>query len=124
MASPKLENVNLEIDKVLYKDGKIPGQVKLERRIVKAILDLLVKNGWNPYEVDGGDGPDKCDSVKSAMELIFNLDDAHVFFRKADKNGSETGWIFLVGGNGVDVLSDYTTFLAKIVESIDPEDYE
>jgi hypothetical protein len=112
--------VKLNIDKILYKDGKIPGTVKLERRIVKALLELLKKNGWKVESIDDGDEIKKCNSVKSAMELIFNLDEAHLHV----KNGDLSAWIFLVGGNGVDVISDFTTNLSPILNNFDTFQFE
>ncbi len=77
---------------------------RLERRIVAALCAHLGALGWSPFIVDDGDRKTPVHDTKSAMELLFNLDDAWLGF---NKDGREH-YVRLVFGNGVGVVSDWT----------------
>lgn len=56
-----------------------------------------------PHEdiiVDDGGDKTVCDTPKQAMELIFDVDDSYICIGRH--------WVFLVQGNGEDIVSDYT----------------
>ena len=117
---PLLFNVPaLAIDKEL---APIPAHGYVERRIVWNVFHALALAGYVPTRIDTGDGENIVDGTLHAMELIFNLDEARVYFKHAVDDREP--WLFLVGGNNVDVVSDYSaippTFVAAI-ESIDAE---
>ncbi len=99
-----MENITLEIDKVLYKDGRVPAHVKLERRIISAMFTAMEKAGFVVHSVESDDDL-KVGSVKAAMEEIFNLDDCIVWFGKPGTNFKN--WVRLIGGNGIDIISDW-----------------
>lgn len=82
---------------------KISPNGRMERRIVAALFAHMAKYEWVPVAVDGGDGPDACTDAKSAMELIFNLDDSWVTMQK----GGRKHKLLLIGGNGCDILSNW-----------------
>jgi CheY-like chemotaxis protein len=91
----------LDIDAKLGRPG---AKGMLERRIVFNLLSLLKAAGYSVTSVWDGEEEAPATDEKSAMETIFNLDEAIVRFK------SETGskhWLYLVLGNGEDVLSDY-----------------
>lgn len=94
----------LDIDAKLYDDGKVPPQGRLERRIVAALCAHLAAQGWTPSKVYDTEVETKVTDAKSAMELIFNLDDSYLFFAK----GKHEHWVRLIGGNGIDIVSDWT----------------
>jgi hypothetical protein len=103
--------ISLEIDKILYKDGIIPPIVKLERRIILSMLKILHKNGWRVLYVES-EGRVKARSIKATMEEIFSLDECRVWFTQNDK---PLAFVYLVCGNGVDVISDYTMNLNRLL---------
>lgn len=109
----------LAIDKAL---APIKAHGRVERRIVWNVLHALAVAGYVPTSIDTGDGVESVGSAIEAMELIFNLDEARVYFRHP--HDKRTPWLLLVGGNGVDIVSDYTTApptFAAAIESVDPE---
>jgi hypothetical protein len=78
---------------------------KIERRIVYNLGKHLEDKGFRVYGVHDGDDFTKCSRIEPAMEVIFNLDQAHLYFRKV---GHKPHWVFLVLGNGIDIVSDYS----------------
>jgi len=105
----------LELDKILYArfSDRVPAAVVRERRVVWNLLKHLHEAGFKPISVNDGDDdtallPGSVVAMKEAMELIFNLDEVHVFFRRIDASKASPHWIFLVLGNDLDVVSDWS----------------
>ena len=96
----------LALDKILYKDGKIPPHVVRERRIVWNLIQHLAAAGHQVVEVFDGEEYARTPTPKDAMEVIFNLDEARVFFMKS-RNPGKHG-VYLVLGNDLDVVSDWS----------------
>ena len=91
---------------MLFRYGhKISPNGRLERRIVAALCAHLAERGWLPAAVHDGDGERLVHNTKSAMELIFNLDDALLYFTNSS---GRRHWVRLVMGNGTDIISDYS----------------
>jgi hypothetical protein len=74
-----------------------------ERRIVANLIAHMEREGWKVQGVHDGDGFDKAEDMKAAMELIFNLDDAGLYF---EKSGAEHR-VLLILGNDLDIISDW-----------------
>jgi hypothetical protein len=87
-----------------------PEQV-LERRIVWNLLNQLAEAGFKAVEVRDGLGDELSEpnptNPKEAMEHVFNLDDCRVWLRKP---GYGEHYVFLVMGNGEDILSDWSFY--------------
>lgn len=79
--------------------------MKLERRIVANLLNHAQKFGFEIKSVWDGEENEKCDTIKGAMEFIFNLDEAIVYVKK---KGYKNHTIYLVMGNGVDCICDHS----------------
>jgi hypothetical protein len=94
---------NLKVDG----SDKVSPRGRQERRVVWALLSHLAANGWKPVDVEEGyDEATKVASPLEAMELIFNLDDAHVTFQN---EAGATHTVYLVRGNSPEeVVSDWT----------------
>lgn len=93
----------LEIDKVLYKNLPMPPRVRRERRVVWNLIKHLHANGWTVCKVYDGDEYTETSTAVSALEVIFNLDDAWVGFI----SDSRTHYVRLVLGNDLEVISDW-----------------
>ncbi len=136
---PKMiENApDLEINKVLYlsKGKTIPPHVVREQRIVWNLLKHLNSRQFRFVAVDDGDGMttlsrDPKRAMLEAMELIFNLDEAYLYVRSSAASSQTTPYyIFLVLGNDLDVVSDWS-FDSKAkdgfnaaMESFDAEEF-
>lgn len=74
-----------------------------ERRIVANLIAHMEREGWKVQGVHDGDGFDIAVTAKAAMELIFNLDDAGLYF---EKSGAEHR-VRLILGNDMDIVSDW-----------------
>lgn len=117
----KLENAPaLEIDKILYTREPIPVHVVRERRIVWNLLKHLEDNGITPTCVYDGEEIIPARSKKAVMEILFNRDEACVYFTQ---NSASNAWVFFVLGNDIDVVSDYTIGLDPIISKFKPEAY-
>lgn len=87
-----------------------------ERQIVRATINAALARGWSLDFVDNGGDEEKVNTVDEAMEAAFAADDARIHFRA----GFRTAWLYAVLGNdGWDVISDYTTNLDDAVKSTD-----
>lgn len=75
----------------------------IERAIVWNLCAHLQANGWHVSDINDGDDITQVDNAQHAMELIFNLDEAWLFFRK----GRDDHAVYLVLGNGEDIISDW-----------------
>lgn len=124
----------LKINDVLFKDHRMPVHVRVEQRIVWNLLLVLEKNGFVPYRMDDGDEVIPTRSKKTAMEELFNRDDAYLFLRHkhdrgfAGHEGSvRTVWVRFVFGNELDIISDYNATnhrgFQDIMDKFNPEDF-
>lgn len=95
----------LHIDTLLFKDGKVHANGKLERRIVANLFEFMLCQGWKPASVFDGEEDEATPDAKAAMELIFNLDECRIHL--SDNDGNLHG-ILLVLGNGIDVIADWS----------------
>jgi hypothetical protein len=124
---------DLKIDAILYKDEPMHIRAKNERRVVFALLEMLVKNGFRISGVWDGETMEKTYSetsqITDAMELIFNLDESSVWVRK---EGFKEHYIFIVLGNaddGSEVVADYSYSdgdpdnFNGLMEAFEPEKY-
>lgn len=119
----------LDIDKQLFNNYglKMPPHCRLERRIVVNLLELVTRKGFTLRSVYNGEENTKVDSIKAAMELIFNLDDAYVSICKP---GFSKHWIRLVLGEGLDCINDWSfdpegdpDGFSAMMDLFDTEDY-
>lgn len=87
---------------------------KLERAIVVALIDELSKAGYVPVAVwDGGEyvptkDPQEAMTTDAAIKAVFAVDESTLHFAPKDaiEDWGATG-VFLVGGNGEDIISDW-----------------
>lgn len=100
----------LEHDAMMLKrfGQSVSPQGKLERRIVANLIAHIEKAGFKVHSVYDGDEEIRVKDMKSAMELIFNLDEVSLRFYKTKP--SEWHGVLLVLGNGVDIVSDWNFF--------------
>lgn len=124
---------SLKIDSVLYKDAPMHLRAKNERRVVYALFEMLVANGFAITGVWDGESLEKTFSestqVTDAMETVFNLDESSVWVHKP---GFKEHYIYIVLGNaddGSEVVADYSytdndpdNFNA-LMEAFEPEKY-
>lgn len=97
---------------------------EVEEKIVGAFVDSCLKEGYKlTVSLERGydyDDESTCvqnsDNKKKIMEMAFAGDDCHIFVMKKDEPPiiddqiNCIGWVFFVMGNdGYDVISDYTT---------------
>lgn len=104
----------LDIDaEMATKYGRTLGpRQRLERRIVAALGAYLGAAGFVPALVDYGDDRVETPTIKDAMELIFNLDDAWLYFK--EPSGRLHGVYLVLGNSGDDVISDYTCGVGEL----------
>ena len=100
------------------KDITDPGvreRVAIERRIVTALIDRALAEG---YELSVDDGDNQHPWTTDRAEVIDNImeaDEDRLYLRK----DGHTAWVFLVYGNdGWDVICDYNVSLEGLLEPI------
>lgn len=85
--------------------AKLTAQQVLERRIAWNLLGHLFREGFDVTGVaSSGEDAEPAKDAKAAMELIFNLDEAVVYFKNRQ---GKTRYVLLVLGNGEDLISDW-----------------
>ena len=86
----------------------------VERLIAKRLIADAIAAG---YHLDVYDGEERItirgDDPKVILAAMFSTDEDYVLF--VQSNGKESGLVRLIYGNGVDVISDYTTNLEAVV---------
>jgi hypothetical protein len=124
---PTVAVPELEIDAEMLRRHQhhVSANGRLERRIVAALVAHMTQHGWRPSTVYDGEETTEVTDAKSVMEVIFNLDESSLRFRKGR---SEHG-VLLIGGNGIDMISDWNFHLGDAdrfnaaMEAFDAEVY-
>jgi hypothetical protein len=83
---------------------KLEGRNILERRIAWNLFLHLAEAGFTASQLDDSDEVVSVSGAKEAMELLFNLDQADIYFKKGD----DEHVVRLILGNGIDMISDWT----------------
>lgn len=127
----------LDIDQQL---GQPHARGKLERRIFANLVAHLDRAGFVLSSIWDGEERTAVTTVKSAMELAFNLDECSVRFvqrgqpvgeveETGNRFGANEHGVLLVFGNGVDCVSDWNYTKGdpdgwnKAMEAFDAEHY-
>lgn len=127
---PMVENCpELPGDAERYGKGERPmiPRVRMERRIVWNLLKALAAKGFVPFSVDTGEGTESARDAVTMMEHAFSVDDCTLIFQHSAEKTGRTYWVRIVGGNGVDIVSDYGIpakdphGFAATLDSFDPE---
>lgn len=94
----------------------IPHASDIEKRIVGKLVADLLAAGHNISVHNGGDTAELFCSI-DADEIYKELaaSDQDELVMRNNATGTKSGWVRLVWGNGVDVISDYTTNLEKVL---------
>lgn len=101
-----IEPPELEIDKQLVDHyGPLRPEQKLERKIVANLIHFLNEKGFKLTHVNDGEDDVPFSDAKEAMELVYNLDTAVLYFQM---DGHGYHHVLIVNGNGGDCISDYT----------------
>lgn len=93
----------------------------LERAVVRALIQELDRSGFVPHVVnDGGEWVGTRDE-QSAIDACFAVDESWLYFRAKDDASAKpkTHGVFLVGGNGSDIISDYHCGNASFSAAVD-----
>ena len=107
-------------------DTGVRYRIAVERKIVMALIDRALAEGYELAVDDGGHEPLLWTTDRRTLiDNIMETDEDYLRFRK---DGKIAGWVFLVYGNeGWDVICDNTVnleeFLApitKLAESLEP----
>lgn len=118
--APRLPVVvpDLEIDEIFLRKYNQPvtANGRLERRIVAGLCAHMAQHGFLVNGVHDGEEETLTYTVGGAMNLIFNLDEARLYFRKENPMSvtdvtPRQHSVYLVLGNGVDVISDWSFFI-------------
>ncbi len=89
----------------------------IEKKICKRLINTIHKQG---YKFDINDGEEDVirhsRDKKAAFEALFSTDEDYIIVRNDE--GQRLGSIWLIHGNGIDVISDYSTSLEPILEPV------
>lgn len=84
--------------------SEMPAHRFIERELIRQLLIELGALGWFParFECDGD--KEYIANPADTWKVFEQYDEGFLIFRK---KGSKPRWVFLVGGNGDSVISDY-----------------
>ena len=88
---------------------------RIEKKIVTAVVDAALKEGYTVIINNGGDDDEitSTDRAKILKEM-FATDEERLYVAK---DGKIVGWVFFVYGEcGWDVICDYTTNLEEMLK--------
>jgi len=82
---------------------------KLERAIVRALVEECYRAGFVAHQVDDGEDLVKVRSTNEAVDAVFAVDESRIRFRHVDDTGPRPKLhnVLLIGGNGEDIISDW-----------------
>ena len=88
-----------------------------DRAAATQIIDAVVAAGWNLLHVNDGEEVIKVKTRNEALEAVFAVDMAHVFFQNA--RTFNVGWIwFVLGNDPEEVAADYTVNRSDAIDPI------
>lgn len=79
--------------------------VFIEKRVLSKLIASLKKAGWTPVSTWDGVEHVPTPTAKSVREAVFAVDEATVTFQNV---AGKLHGVLLVGGNGADLISDYS----------------
>jgi len=105
---------------------------EVERKVVRHLIREMKKAGWIVVLIDDGGECDK-DTLNpnetEAMDAVFAVDEARIYFRKNCGSKGKMHWVFIVLGNdGWDAICDHSCgsthtmddFEKVMTEQVDP----
>jgi len=136
MKPTKIEAPALDHDAMMLEkfQVRVEGPGRLERRLAANLLNHIEANGFRIRALNDGDedvtikGVTAPDRIKATLELLFNLDEAHISVRKSRYAG-RPHWIRIILGEGTDLLNDYSFSdgdadgFDKIMQEFDADDF-
>jgi hypothetical protein len=97
-----------------YREGNEPNarRLRMEDAIARQLVGHLYARGFHAVAVDDGEERHGLKpgqrTPANVLALANAVDEAHVYFRKVAEPGATTHWVFLVFGNDIDVITDYS----------------
>lgn len=86
---------------------EIKARIALEKKIVRKLIRELKAAGYLPTQVWDSEQYVEVSGERDTIEAVFAVDDSTIHFDGGKgKNGHEHG-VYLVCGNGCDIISDY-----------------
>jgi hypothetical protein len=83
-------------------------RIKLERAIVTLLVNTLARAGFVPVLTDDGGERVPTPNLAAVLETVFSVDESRVWFANESVSPGTRFGVFLVGGNGSDIISDYS----------------
>jgi hypothetical protein len=92
-------------------DPRVQSRIKIEVKVLKSVIERVLATGnWRLDSVDdGGDEVTKVTTVKEALEVVFGVDDARIWFQCTVAPERPLAYVYAVLGNdGWDVVNDWS----------------
>lgn len=98
----------------------------LEERVIRGLIQHLAERGWKLSGCSDGEENFEKPTVDEAVATVFSVDESWLYFKSKEVNRRH--WVYLVCGNGVDVISDNSVRSSdsfdRCMEAFDPEVFE
>jgi hypothetical protein len=109
----------------LYPEGFTSVTLVTEHRIVWNLLKYLEANGYACIKGHDGEEHHDIDNHDQAIEMYNSVDDSALSFVNSHAPERQSS-VWLIGGNGQDVISDYNCadpVFSELMDKFDAEDY-
>lgn len=107
-AEQAVEHRNLQLAEVeteFRPFTEIEKRMAQERQSVRQLIRIAKKHGWNIHSVFDGEEVVPCCTERSAMEVVFSVDDSTIRFYHAD-HAKRCMAVIVLGNSGAECLSD------------------
>lgn len=85
-------------------------RLALERVIIKNLIQTMAAHGWHVDHIWDGEQEVRNSELGAQLDAIFAVDESQIIFENPQ---GRQHWVSLILGNGIDVISDYSTALHK-----------
>ncbi len=84
---------------------QIEKRMTLERRVVRHLIRTAKAHGYAVTKVNDGEEVVKVSTEAEAMEVVFSVDECHIYFKHPDEPKAHCAFIVL-GNDGWDAIAD------------------
>jgi hypothetical protein len=83
----------------------IEQRIAIEKRMVRKLIRVAKAHGYKLTKIWDGEQTEKVSTESDAMELVFNLDECRMYFKRDDQPKAHCA-VIILGNDGWDAIAD------------------
>ena len=83
----------------------IDQRIAIEKRMVRKLIRVAKAHGYKLTKIWDGEQTEKVSTESDAMELVFNLDECRMYFKRDDQPKAHCA-VIILGNDGWDAIAD------------------